>query len=184
IIAVFAAVVAQLLTAGIHGLTQLAFFGRWSLEAASPADHQLGWWVILIPVAGAFVIGLMARYGSRAIRGHGIPEAMETVLFEESRIPARVLFLKPLSSVVSIGTGGPFGAEGPIIATGGALGSLVGQFTKISADERKTLLAAGAAAGMAATFGSPIAAVLLAIELLLFEYRVRSLVPVALATVV
>ncbi|HLT28965.1 MAG TPA: chloride channel protein, partial [Myxococcaceae bacterium] len=184
IIAVFAAVVAQLLTAGIHGLTQLAFFGRWSLEAASPADHQLGWWVILIPVAGAFVIGLMARYGSRAIRGHGIPEAMETVLFKESRIPARVLFLKPLSSVVSIGTGGPFGAEGPIIATGGALGSLFGQYARISAEERKTLLAAGAAAGMAATFGAPVSAVLLSIELLLFEYRARSVIPVALASVV
>src|SRR5690606_11462992 len=140
IIAAFAAVVAQLLTAGIHGLTHLAFYCRWSLEAASPADHQLVWWGLLIPVSRAVVIRLMARYGSRAIRGHGIPEAMETVLFKESRIPARVLFLKPLSSVVSIGTGGPFGAEGPIIATGGALGSLFGQYARISAEERKTLL--------------------------------------------
>ena len=123
----------------------------------------------------------MARYGSKAIRGHGIPEAMEQVLFNESRIPARITFLKPLSAAISIGTGGPFGAEGPIIATGGALGSLVGQVLRITADERKTLLAAGAAAGMAATFGSPVSAVLLAVELLLFEYRPRSLIPVALA---
>ena len=123
----------------------------------------------------------MARYGSAAIRGHGIPEAMEQVLFNESRIPARVLFLKPLSAAIAIGTGGPFGAEGPIIATGGALGSLIGQFLRVTTDERKMLLAAGAAAGMAATFGSPVSAVLLAVELLLFEYRPRSLIPVALA---
>src|SRR5690606_37112938 len=119
---------------------------------SSPADNQLGLWVIGVPVVGALIIGVMARYGSSAIRGHGIPEAMEQVLFNQSRIPARVLFLKPLSAVISIGSGGPFGAEGPIIATGAALGSLVGQYTKISADERKTLLAAGAAAGMSATF--------------------------------
>jgi len=126
----------------------------------------------------------MARYGSAAIRGHGIPEVMERVLYGESRIPARVLFLKPISAAIAIGTGGPFGAEGPIIATGGALGSLAGQVTHITADERKTLLAAGAAAGMAATFGSPVSAVLLAVELLLFEYRPRSLIPVALAAAV
>jgi H+/Cl- antiporter ClcA len=125
----------------------------------------------------------MARYGSGAIRGHGIPEAMERVLFDQSRIPPRVAVLKPLSAAIAIGTGGPFGAEGPIIATGGALGSIVGQWLPASADERKTLLAAGAAAGMAATFGSPVSAVLLAIELLLFEYRARSITPVALASV-
>jgi H+/Cl- antiporter ClcA/CBS domain-containing protein len=123
----------------------------------------------------------MARYGSKAIRGHGIPEAMEQVLTNQSRIPARLTFLKPLSAAIAIGTGGPFGAEGPIIATGGAIGSLIGQVIHTSASERKTLLAAGAAAGMAATFGSPVSAVLLAVELLLFEYRPRSLVPVALA---
>src|SRR5213079_417934 len=117
----------------------------------------------------------------RAIRGHGIPEAMEQVLLNQSRIPARLTFLKPISAAVAIGTGGPFGAEGPIIATGGALGSLIGQILKTTADERKTLLAAGAAAGMAATFGSPVSAVLLAVELLLFEFRPRSLIPVALA---
>ena len=124
-----------------------------------------------MPVAGGIVVGLMARYGSKAIRGHGIPEAMEQVLFNQSRIPARLVLLKPLSAAIAIGTGGPFGAEGPIIATGGALGSLLGQVVPVTADERKTLLAAGAAAGMAATFGTPVAAVLLAVELLLFEYR-------------
>src|SRR5437660_1566329 len=132
--------------------------------------------------ADALLVGLMARYGSPAIRGHGIPEAMEQVLFNRSRIPPRLLFLKPLSAALSIGTGGPFGAEGPIIATGGALGSLLGQVIKVTASERKILLAAGAAAGMAATFGSPVSAVLLAVELLLFEFRPRSLVPVALAS--
>src|SRR5690606_28688969 len=162
----------------------LAFYGTVSFVDRSPAGNALGAWVILVPVLGAIIVGVMARYGSAAIRGHGIPEAMEQVLFNESKIAARVLFLKPLSAVISIGTGGPFGAEGPIIATGAALGSLVGQFSRISADERKTLLAAGAAAGMAATFGSPVAAVLLAVELLLFEYRPRSLIPVILASVV
>jgi H+/Cl- antiporter ClcA/CBS domain-containing protein len=125
----------------------------------------------------------MARFGSAGIRGHGIPEVMEKVLYGESRIPERMMFLKPVSAAIAIGTGGPFGAEGPIIATGGALGSLVGQIHRATADERKTLLAAGAAAGMAATFGTPVAAVLLAVELLLFEYRARSLIPVALAAV-
>ena len=183
LIGIAAALIAQLLSAAIALITNLAFYGTFSFANASPAGNSLSGWVIVVPVAGALVVGLMARYGSAAIRGHGIPEAMEQVLFNESRIPARVLLLKPLSAVISIGTGGPFGAEGPIIATGGALGSLVGQFIKISADERKTLLAAGAAAGMAATFGSPVAAVLLAVELLLFEYRPRSLIPVILASV-
>lgn len=180
-IGLLAAVIAQVLTASLALVTNLAFYGRLSLDSVSPAGNQLGGWVVLIPVAGALVVGVMARYGSAAIRGHGIPEAMEQVLFNQSRIPARVLLLKPLSAIVSIGTGGPFGAEGPIIATGSALGSLVGQFAKITAEERKIFLASGAAAGMAATFGSPVAAVLLAIELLLFEYRARSLVPVAFA---
>ena len=138
--------------------------------------------VVAIPVIGALIIGFMARYGSKAIRGHGIPEAMEQMLMNESRIPARITFLKPVSSAISIGTGGPFGAEGPIIATGGALGSVFGQLIKTTSAERKTLLAAGAAAGMAATFGSPVSAVLLAVELLLFEYRPRSIIPVAFAS--
>ncbi|MCA9516943.1 MAG: chloride channel protein [Myxococcales bacterium] len=180
-IGVAAAAIAVVLVACLALVTNLAFYGEWSLAPASPAGNQLGGWVVVVPVAGALLVGLMARYGTKAIRGHGIPEAMEQVLFNESRIPARVLFMKPLSAVVSIGTGGPFGAEGPIIATGGALGSLVGQFVKITADERKILLASGAAAGMSATFGSPVAAVLLAVELLLFEYRASSLIPVAFA---
>ncbi|MCB9786685.1 MAG: chloride channel protein [Deltaproteobacteria bacterium] len=181
VIGLAAALIADVLTASLALVTNLAFYGRWSFAPASPAGNHLGGWVVLVPVAGAVIVGLMARYGSKAIRGHGIPEAMEQVLFNESRIPARVLFMKPLSAVISIGTGGPFGAEGPIIATGGALGSLVGQYARITAEERKILLASGAAAGMSATFGSPVAAVLLAIELLLFEYRARSLVPVAFA---
>lgn len=164
-------------------ITNLAFYGQWSLESRGPAGavQHLGWWVVVIPVLGAIVIGLMARYGSKAIRGHGIPEAMEQILTNRSKIPARIMFLKPVSSAISIGTGGPFGAEGPIIATGSALGSFVGQKIKVSVAERKTLLAAGAAAGMSAIFGSPVSAVLLAIELLLFEYRPRSIIPVALA---
>ena len=175
---------AQLLTALIALITNLAFFGRLSTTFTSPAGHHLGGWVVVVPVAGALIVGLLARYGSAGIRGHGIPEAMERILTSQSRIPARLTVLKPVSAAISIGTGGPFGAEGPIIATGGALGSVVGQLLRTSADERKTLLAAGAAAGMAATFGSPVSAVLLAVELLLFEYRPRSLLPVALAAAV
>jgi H+/Cl- antiporter ClcA/CBS domain-containing protein len=173
--------VAQGLTRLIGLITNLAFYGRVSSAFSSPADNRLGVAVIAVPVVGAIVVGLMARYGSKAIRGHGIPEAMEQVLTNQSRIPARLTFLKPLSAAISIGTGGPFGAEGPIIATGGALGSVVGQVLRTTAAERKTLLAAGAAAGMAATFGSPVSAVLLAVELLLFEFSPRSLIPVALA---
>ena len=137
-------------------------------------------WMIFVPIVGGVIVGFMARYGHQAIRGHGIPEAMEQVLLNESRIPPRITFLKPLSAAFAIGTGGPCGAEGPIIATGGALGSVIGQIIRTTAMERKTLLAAGAAAGMAATFGSPVSAVLLAVELLLFEFRPRSLIPVAL----
>ncbi|HEX7378755.1 MAG TPA: chloride channel protein, partial [Pirellulales bacterium] len=166
----------------INLITNIAFFGVFKTSLASPANNHLGLWVIAVPVIGALFIGLMARYGSKAIRGHGIPEAMEQVLTNESRIPARLTFLKPISAAISIGTGGPFGAEGPIIATGGALGSLLGQAIKTTSAERKTLLSAGAAAGMAATFGSPVSAVLLAIELLLFEFRPRSIIPVALAS--
>ena len=180
-LAVVTGVVAQLLVAIIGLVTNIAFYGRFSTTFASPAHHQLGWLVLFIPAIGGIIVGLMARYGSKAIRGHGIPEAMEQVLLNESRIPARITVLKPLSAAISIGTGGPFGAEGPIIATGGAMGSVIGQVLRTTAMERKTLLAAGAAAGMAATFGSPVSAVLLAIELLLFEFRARSLVPVALA---
>lgn len=178
------ALVAKLLTALIGLVTNLAFYGRISTEFSSPAGNHLGLWVIVVPVLGGLVVGAMARWGSRAIRGHGIPEAMEQLLLNESRIPPRMTWLKPVSSAIAIGTGGPFGAEGPIIATGGALGSLIGQLLHVTADERKTLLAAGAAAGMAAVFSAPISSVLLAIELLLFERRARSLIPVALAAVI
>ena len=181
VIAVLAAMVAQLLTRTIGLVTNFAFYGRLSTAFVSPADNKLGAWVLFIPVLGGLIVGVMARFGSKAIRGHGIPEAMEQILTNQSRIPPRLVVLKPLSAAIAIGTGGPFGAEGPIIATGGALGSLLGQVLGTSAWERKTLLAAGAAAGMAATFGSPLSAVLLAVELLLFEYRPRSLIPVALA---
>jgi H+/Cl- antiporter ClcA len=177
-----AGVIARILIALIALVTNVAFRGSFSFTPLAPAEHHLGAWVVLVPVVGGVLVGLMARYGSRAIRGHGIPEAMEQVLTNESRIPARLTFLKPLSAAIAIGTGGPFGAEGPIIATGGALGSLVGQVVETTSAERKTLLAAGAAAGMAATFGSPVSAVLLAVELLLFEFRARSIVPVALAS--
>ncbi len=179
---VSAGFIAQLLVGLINLITNFAFFARFSTVAASPADNHLGLLVIGVPIIGALFVGFMARYGSKAIRGHGIPEAMEQVLTNESRIPARLTFLKPVSAAISIGTGGPFGAEGPIIATGGALGSLLGQSIKTTSAERKTLLSAGAAAGMAATFGSPVSAVLLAIELLLFEFRPRSIIPVALAS--
>ncbi len=181
LVAFGAGFVAVILMRLIGLITNLSFYGRFSTAFSSPADNHLGLWVVLVPVVGGVIVGIMARYGSAAIRGHGIPEAMEQVLYNESRVPPRVTILKPVSAAFAIGTGGPFGAEGPIIATGGALGSLVGQLLRTTADERKVLLAAGAAAGMAATFGSPVSAVLLAIELLLFEYRARSLVPVALA---
>lgn len=181
VIALASGFVAQALTRLIGLITNLSFFGRVSSEFVSPAGNSLGWWVVLVPIGGAIIVGWMARFGSAAIRGHGIPEAMEQILFNKSRIPARLTLLKPISAAISIGTGGPFGAEGPIIATGGALGSVLGQMLETTAEERKILLSAGAGAGMAATFGSPVSAVLLAIELLLFEYRARSIIPVALA---
>jgi H+/Cl- antiporter ClcA/CBS domain-containing protein len=181
IVAILAAVAARLLTALIGLITNLAFYGTWSASFSSPANNHLGAVVIIVPVIGGVIVGLMARYGSAAIRGHGIPEAMEQILLNQSRVAPRLTFLKPVSAAIAIGTGGPFGAEGPIIATGGALGSVIGQLLRTTADERKILLAAGAAAGMAATFGSPVSAVLLAVELLLFEYRARSLIPVSFA---
>ncbi|MGH7482024.1 MAG: chloride channel protein [Longimicrobiales bacterium] len=175
-------VIAEILIGLIGLLTNLLFYLRYDTELVPPTTDVIGGWVVLVPVAGALVIGVMARFGSAQIRGHGIPEVMERVLHGESRISPRLMFLKPVSAAIAIGTGGPFGAEGPIIATGGAFGSFIGQALRITADERKTLLAAGAAAGMAATFGSPVAAVLLAVELLLFEYSARSIIPVALAS--
>ncbi len=174
---------AKLLVSLIACITNLAFYGKFSFNLSSPVGNQLGWLVVFVPVAGSILVGLMARYGSKAIRGHGIPEAMEKIILEESKIPPAITFLKPLSAAISIGTGGPFGAEGPIIATGAAFGSLTGQAMHISPAERKIILAAGACAGMSAIFGSPLAAVLLAIELLLFEFSPRSIIPVALACI-
>jgi H+/Cl- antiporter ClcA/CBS domain-containing protein len=164
--------------------TNLAYYGRFSVHPVVISGNHLGWFSVLVPVAGCLAIGLMARYGSEKIRGHGIPEAMEAILIGRSDIQAKVAILKPLSSAISIGTGGPFGAEGPIIMTGGAIGSLFAQLFHLSNAERKTLLVAGASAGMAATFGTPIAAILLAVELLLFEWKPRSFVPVAIASAV
>lgn len=164
--------------------TNLAYFGRLSLEDLPIASHALGWWAIAVPVVGCIIIGFMARYGSEKIRGHGIPEAMEAILIGKSRIQPKVAVLKPVSSAISIGTGGPFGAEGPIIMTGGAIGSLLAQMVHMSSGERKTLLVAGAAAGMTAVFGTPVAAILLAVELLLFEWKPRSFLPVAVAAIV
>lgn len=184
VIAIGAGLAAQFLTALIGLITNVSFYNRISTAFLDPAGAHAHWLrILIVPVIGALIVGLMARYGSSLIRGHGIPEVMENVLFGGSKISPRVLVLKPLSAAIAIGTGGPFGAEGPIIATGGALGSLAGQLIRITSDERKVLLASGAAAGMAATFGSPVSAVLLSVELLLFEYRARSLVPVALAAV-
>jgi H+/Cl- antiporter ClcA len=181
LVALLASGAAELLTALIGLISNLLFYGEWNVHYRLPAGHNLGGWVVALPVIGGVVVGLMARYGSQGIRGHGIPEAMEKVLTGESRIPARLTVLKPLSAAISIGTGGPFGAEGPIIATGGALGSLLGQLVAVTATERKVILAAGAAAGMTAIFGTPVAAVLLAVELLLFEYHPRSFLPVSAA---
>ena len=184
LIAICVSFIAKLLVYLIDLITNISFHGNFSIEYSSPADNTLGLFVIAIPVFGGLVIGLMAFYGSKAIRGHGIPEAMEQILTNQSKIKPAITYLKPLSAAISIGTGGPFGAEGPIIATGGALGSTLGQLLKITHNERKILLAAGATAGMSAIFGSPIAAIFLAIELLLFEFSPRSIIPVALACIV
>jgi H+/Cl- antiporter ClcA/predicted transcriptional regulator len=178
------AVVAKALLWLIAVFTNVAFFRQWSSAPASLQEHHFGWWGVLVPVIGGLVIGLMARYGSEKIRGHGIPEALEAILLGRSLINPKVAILKPVSSAVSIGSGGPFGAEGPIIMTGGAFGSLFAQLFHLTAAERKTLLVAGAAAGMSAVFATPIAAVLLAVELLLFEWKPRSFIPVAAAAVV
>src|SRR6476659_2748290 len=182
VIGVIGAHVALALLSLIGLFTNVFFFQRVSTTLVSPAGHHLGWFVLIPPVAGALIIGLMARYGSERIRGHGIPEAIEAILINGSRVEPRVAIIKPLSSAISIGSGGPFGAEGPIIMTGGAVGSLIAQFFHLTSAERKTLLVAGAAAGMSATFAAPLAAVLLAVELLLFEWKPRSVIPVALAS--
>jgi H+/Cl- antiporter ClcA/CBS domain-containing protein len=163
-------------------VTNIAWFGRFSWETAVMSEGAGGWKTVAIPVIGSLIVGLMARYGSDKIRGHGIPEAIETILYGESKLSPKVALLKPISSAISIGSGGPFGAEGPIIMTGGAIGSLFAQRFRLTAAERKTLLVAGAAAGMTGIFGTPIAAILLAIEVMLFEWKPRSFVPVVLAS--
>jgi H+/Cl- antiporter ClcA len=184
VIGAISSLVAYALIWLIAVITNLAFYHRFSDAPVAPQGHHLGYWVALVPVAGALVIGLMARFGSEKIRGHGIPEALEAILLGRSRISPKVAILKPLSSAISIGTGGPFGAEGPIIMTGGAFGSIFAQQFHLSAAERKTLLVAGAAAGMSAVFATPVAAVLLAVELLLFEWKPRSFIPVAVASII
>ncbi|MCA1666219.1 MAG: chloride channel protein [Thermomicrobia bacterium] len=182
VVGALSAVVALVLLRLIGLFTNLFFFQRWGTALVSPAGNHLGVFVVLVPVIGAMIVGLMARYGSERIRGHGIPEAIEAILINGSRVEPKVAVLKPISSAVSIGSGGPFGAEGPIIMTGGALGSMIAQFFHLTSAERKTLLVAGAAGGMSATFASPVAAILLAVELLLFEWKPRSVIPVALAS--
>jgi H+/Cl- antiporter ClcA/CBS domain-containing protein len=180
-----AAVAAFALLKLIGLITNLVFYHRIGTALVAPGAAHAPWWLVLTaPAAGGLLVGLMARYGSEKIRGHGMPEAIEAILVGGSRVAPRVAVLKPVSAAVSIGTGGPFGAEGPIIMTGGAVGSLLSQLLKLSADERKTLLVSGSAAGMAATFNAPLASVLLAVELLLFEWRPRSLIPVAAAVTV
>ncbi|HZV33749.1 MAG TPA: chloride channel protein [Verrucomicrobiae bacterium] len=182
VIGAISALVASALLWLIALITNISFFHTWSANAQlTPQDAHFGPWVIVVPVVGALIIGLMARYGSEKIRGHGIPEALEAILIGQSRMQPKVAILKPVSSAISIGTGGPFGAEGPIIMTGGAFGSLFAQLFHLSSAERKTLLVAGAAAGMTAIFGTPVAAVLLAVEVMLFEWKPRSFIPVAAA---
>jgi CIC family chloride channel protein len=180
-IGLLAGLVAFLLYNLIGLLTNLAFYHQFSFHFRSPQAHQLGGWVILLAIAGGLIVGLMAKYGSPKIKGHGIPEAMEAVLTTRSRIDPKVAILKPISAAIAIGTGGPFGAEGPIIQTGGAFGSLIGQVISTTAAERKVLLACGAGAGMAATFNTPLAGVVLGIELLLLEFRARSFIPLVIA---
>jgi len=181
LIGVIGGLVAEGLLQLIYFFTNLCFYGRLSFVPVSPVNHHLGVWVIAIPVLGALVVGLMIYYWEPTLKGHGIPEAMEAVLFSHSRMRLRVAFLKPLATALAIGTGGPFGAEGPIIQTGAAFGSLFGQAIGLTPYYRRVLLASGAAAGMAATFTAPLAGILVAVELLLFEFRARSFIPVALA---
>jgi H+/Cl- antiporter ClcA len=181
-IGLLAGVTAFLLYKLIGLFTNLFFYHRWDTTFTSARLNHLGLWVIITPAIGGIIVGFMAKYGTSKIKGHGIPEAMEAVLVNRSRIQPRVAILKPISAAIAIGTGGPFGAEGPIIQTGGAVGSLVGQVFHTTASERKVLLACGAAAGMSATFNTPIAGVILAIELLLFEFKSRSFIPLVIAS--
>lgn len=184
IIGVLTGFLAKLLHDLIGLVTNLVFFQRFRAEIVSPLGSPLGFWIILVPALGGLVVGAMAKWGTPLVRGHGIPEAMEAVLKNKSRISPKVAVLKPLSAAISIGSGQPFGAEGPIIQTGGALGSVIGQLFHMTASERKVLLACGAAGGLAATFGTPIAAIIFAVELLLFEYRTRSFIPLVIASTI
>src|ERR1700744_3538548 len=181
-IGVCATALAFLLLRCIALSTNLFYYHRFSFASVSPAGSPLGYWMVIVPVVGGLIVGLMARFGSDKIRGHGIPEAIEAILLHRARVDPKVAVLKPVSAAIAIGSGGPFGAEGPIIMSGGAVGSLVAQWMHVTDAERTTLLVAGAAAGMSATFATPVAAILLAVELLLFEWRPRSLVPVAIAS--
>jgi H+/Cl- antiporter ClcA/predicted transcriptional regulator len=183
VVGVIAAYVAVVLLKLISFFTNVFFFQRFTTAPVSPGDTHLGLWVILVPVIGGLIVGLMARFGSDKIRGHGIPEAIEAILLRGAKVEPRLAVLKPVSTAISIGSGGPFGAEGPIIMTGGAFGSLIAQFFHLTSAERKTLLVAGAAAGMSATFAAPFASIMLAVELLLFEWKPRSFIPVALASI-
>jgi chloride channel protein, CIC family len=184
LIGLIGGLVAQGLLELIYFFTNLCFYGKLSFAITSPAHNHLGLWVILIPAVGGLIVGLMVHYWEPTLKGHGIPEAMEAVLFSHSRMRLRVAFLKPLATALAIGTGGPFGAEGPIIQTGAACGSLFGQMVGLTPYYRRVLLASGAAAGMAATFTAPLAGILVAVELLLFEFRARSFIPVSLAAAV
>ena len=184
IIGILGAVIALVLLDLIAVITNLLYYGHFSLTLISPRGNTLGWLAVLIPMAGGLIVGLMAYFGSERIRGHGIPEAMETILVGGSKVEPILTVLKPIASAISIGTGGPFGAEGPIILTGGAIGSVIAQFLNLTAIERRSLLVAGAVAGMSAVFGTPIAAVILGIELLLFEWKPRSFIPAAIASIV
>ncbi len=184
VIGALSALTALVLLKMIDLFTNLFYFQQFGFQPHAPGENTLGWLAVFVPVVGGLIIGLMARYGSERIRGHGIPEAMEAILIGQSRMSPKVAVLKPISSAISIGSGGPFGAEGPIIMTGGSIGSIIAQVFDLTAAERKTLLVAGAAAGMSATFNTPMGAVLLAVELLLFEWKPRSLIPVALACAV
>ncbi|HEY4198365.1 MAG TPA: chloride channel protein, partial [Mucilaginibacter sp.] len=184
VIGILGAVIALVLLDLIAVITNFLYYQHFDLTLRSPRGNTLGWLAVLIPMAGGLIVGLMAYYGSERIRGHGIPEAMETILVGGSKVEPILTVLKPVASAISIGTGGPFGAEGPIILTGGAVGSVFAQFLNLTAIERRSLLVAGAVAGMSAVFGTPIAAVILGIELLLFEWKPRSFIPAAIASIV
>jgi len=163
--------------------TNLFYYHRFQFSEVEPSQHHLGWWAVFLPVLGGLIVGLIARYGTTRVRGHGMPEAVEVIVFNGGRVQPRVAILKPVATAISIGSGGPFGAEGPVIITGGAVGSVLGQLLPVTDAERTVLMVAGASAGMAAAFSCPMSATLLAVELLLFEWRPRSLVPVAIACV-